>query len=82
MMQTVSHVCMTDIPFVIQPLILSISFSQVFRLLSGYKEHYLAAGLKLPVVLQYSPVEEGVYNSGELSVFVDDRLTISVPIEA
>ncbi len=54
----------------------------MFKLLSGYEERYLAAGLKLPVVLQYCPEEEGVANTGELSVFVEEKLTISIPIEA
>ncbi len=55
---------------------------QVFTVLSGHGEKYLAAGLKLPVVLQYCPREGGVANQGQLGVFVEDKLTISVPIEA
>ena len=54
---------------------------QVFRLLSGYEEKYLAAGLKLPVVLQYTPHELGVH-CGALNIYVEERLAITVPIEA
>ena len=55
---------------------------QVFRLLSGSEEHYLAAGLKLPVLLQYTPGGQAGMHCGELQVYVDDRLTLRVPVEA
>ena len=65
---------------------------QVFSLLAGGEERYLAAGLKLPVVLQYSPSQagvgeragldgEGAGHVGELLVFVDGGLVTSVAIE-
>ena len=58
---------------------------QVFSLLAGVEERYLAAGLKLPVVLQYSPSQagsgEGAGHVGELLVFVDGGLVTSVAIE-
>ena len=56
----------------------------MFRLLSGYGERWLAAGLKLPVVLQYTPggrETEGSHH-GRLNVFVEDKLAVSVPMEA
>lgn len=68
------YICMSNVPPSTIP-------GQVFKVLSGYEERYLAAGLKLPVVLQYCPQERGVANRGELEVFVEDKLTISVPME-
>lgn len=62
-------------------MMVSCLYPQVFRLLSGHDEHYLAAGLKLPVVLQYTPNGEGAH-CGELHVYADDHLMIAVPIEA
>ena len=57
---------------------------QVFHLLSGRDERYLAAGLKLPVLLQYSPGgrgEEEETHRGELVVYVDSRQAATLPIE-
>ena len=57
---------------------------QVFRLLSGAQEKYLAPGLRLPVVLQYSPNTGGDEDShrGSLEVFVNSTLSLTVPITA
>ena len=56
----------------------------MFRLLSGCGERCLAAGLKLPVVLQYTPGggEAAGNHHGRLNVFVEDKLAVSVPMEA
>lgn len=51
-------------------------------MLSGSEEHYLAAGLKLSVVLQYSPGGQEESHHGELQVLVEDKLTLTVPVEA
>ena len=56
---------------------------QVFVLLSGSEEKYVAPGLKLPVVLQYSPGEdEGRHHRGSLEVFVNSSLSFTIPITA
>ena len=55
---------------------------QAFHLLSGRDERYLAAGLKLPVLLQYSPGGRGEEtHRGELVVYVDGRQVAALPIE-
>ena len=52
---------------------------QVFVLLSGGEEKYVAPGLKLPVVLQYSPKEDDeASHRGSLEVFVNSSLTIHI----
>ena len=54
---------------------------EVFRLLGGGQEKYLAPGLKLPVVLQYSPTPgDQESHRGSLEVFVDSNLSLTVPI--
>ena len=56
---------------------------QVFSLVSGGEEKYVAPGLKLPVVLQYSPGphEEGhCHHRGSLEVFVNSCLSLTIPI--
>ena len=55
---------------------------QVFRLLSGSEEKYVAPGLKMPVVLQYSPRDEGGRHGGQLEVYVSGSLALTVPITA
>ena len=57
---------------------------QVFVLLSGGEEKYVAPGLKLPVVLQYSPKgdDEACHHRGSLEVFVNSSLSLTIPISA
>ena len=55
---------------------------QVFRLLSGSEEKYVAPGLKMPVVLQYSRGDEGGRHEGQLEVYVNGSLALTVPITA
>ena len=52
---------------------------QVFSLLSGNVEKYLAPGLKLPVVLQYSP-RDGSSHRGCLEVYMNNDLILTVSI--
>lgn len=54
---------------------------KAYELLRGTEEHYLAAGLKLPVVLQYSPTDASLH-LGEIIVHIDDEPTIAVPIKS
>ncbi|CAI8005307.1 hypothetical protein GBAR_LOCUS4137, partial [Geodia barretti] len=56
----------------------------VFVLLSGGEEKYVAPGLKLPVVLQYSPKgdDEACHHRGSLEVFVNSSLSLTIPISA
>ena len=54
---------------------------QEFALLNGADERYLAAGLKLPVVLQYNPKAPGKH-CGDIEVYVNEKLNITVPIQA
>ena len=56
-------------------------YVQEFSLLSGADERYLATGLKLPVVLQYNPKAPGKH-CGEIEVYVNEKLSIAVPIQA
>ena len=56
-------------------------FLKVFRLLSGNEERYLAPGLKLPVVVVYSPQDAGTHK-GSLEIYVDGALEQTVPILA
>ena len=50
-------------------------------MLSGTGEYVLAAGLRLPVVIQYSPGdEEGIRHQGELEVYADDKMVLTVPM--
>ena len=53
-------------------------------LLSGGEEKYVAPGLKLPVVLQYSPKgdDEACHHRGSLEVFVNSSLSLTIPISA
>ena len=55
---------------------------QVFVLLTGGEEKYVAPGLKLPVVLQYSPKgdDEACHHRGSLEVFVNSSLSLTIPI--
>ena len=54
---------------------------QVFVLLSGGEEKYVAPGLKLPVVLQYSPKgDDEASHGGSLEVFVNSSLSLTIPI--
>ena len=57
---------------------------QVFVLLSSGEEKYVAPGLKLPVVLQYSPKgdDEACHHRGSLEVFVNSSLSVTIPISA
>ena len=48
-------------------------------MVQGKVEKTLAAGLKLPVVVQYCPQGEG-RERGELLVLVDDKVHLTVPI--
>jgi hypothetical protein len=52
----------------------------VFVLLSGGEEKYVAPGLKLPVVLQYSPKGDEACHRGSLKVFVNSSLSLTIPI--
>ena len=53
---------------------------QVFVLLSGGEEKYVAPGLKLPVVLQYSPKgDDEASHRGSLEVFVNSSLSLTIP---
>lgn len=54
---------------------------QVFSLVSGSDEKYLAPGLKLPVVLQYSPRDERNHR-GCLEIYMNASLILTVPITA
>ncbi|CAI8019089.1 Cilia- and flagella-associated protein 47 [Geodia barretti] len=56
----------------------------VFVLLSSGEEKYVAPGLKLPVVLQYSPKgdDEACHHCGSLEVFVNSSLSLTIPISA
>ena len=54
---------------------------QVFVLLSVGEEKYVAPGLKLPVVLQYSPKgDDEASHGGSLEVFVNSSLSLTIPI--
>ena len=55
---------------------------QVFRLLSGSEEKYVAPGLKMPVSLQYSPGAGGGRHAGHLEVYVNGSLFLTIPITA
>ena len=68
-----SNVCLRDNTF--------LQTSQAYQLLKGTEEKYLAAGLKLPIVLQYNPGDSGRHQ-GEIKIYVDDKPTATVPIEA
>ena len=50
-------------------------------MLSNAEENYLAAGLKLPIVLKYDPQDAGCH-VGEIVLYVDDQRSAVVPIEA
>ena len=54
---------------------------QVFSLVSGSDEKYLAPGLKLPVVLQYSPRDERNHR-GCLEIYMNASLILTIPITA
>jgi len=73
----VTHMCMYSICFKSD----CNSLIKVFRLLSGSEEKYLAPGLKLPVVIQYSPLDAGSHK-GCLEVFMENTLVHTVPIIA
>lgn len=54
---------------------------QSYHLVSGAEEICLAAGLKLPLVLKYTPRDSGAHY-GEIMVYVNDHPASVVPIEA
>ena len=58
-----------------------ISVLQVFQLQSGSEEKYVAPGLKVPVVLLYSPHDRGRHQ-GNLEVYTNATLSLTVPIIA
>ena len=53
---------------------------QAFRLISGSDERVFAAGLRMAVIVQYSPKDEGSSHRGVLEVFADDKLVLAIPM--
>ena len=58
----------------------------MFRLVSSTGERVVAAGLRLPVTIQYSPDkethrdEQNGRHEGRLEVFADDKMVLAVPV--
>lgn len=47
--------------------------------MTGKEEKVLAAGLRLPVTIQYTPNEVAVHK-GQLYLYADDELVMSIPV--
>ena len=52
----------------------------MFTLLTGRDERILAAGLRLPVTINYCPPKTGIAHKGTLEMFADDVLQLKIPI--
>lgn len=59
---------------------LSKDTDKVFTLLTGRDERILAAGLRLPVTINYCPSKTGIAYKGTLELFADDVLQLKIPI--
>lgn len=55
-------------------------YSQVFTLQAGKEERTLAAGLKRPITIRFTPKEKPSTYRGDLDVFADDEVVLTVPV--
>ena len=52
---------------------------QVFNIIKGGEECCVAAGLSMPVILNYSPNEHRQH-TGEIEVYVGDHISEVIPV--
>ena len=54
---------------------------QVFHLYKGSSECCVAAGMSMPVILEYTP-DSSCQHNGELEIYVGEKLNAIIPITA